>query len=102
MKEDDEMIRKIFILTTMIMLISITAVAEDHNYIYKSDIRTYIDNQEITSYNIGGKTLVKATDMRRYGFEVEWDEENRTVVIRCLSLPKEQPSLSNYEFEGMY
>ena len=28
---------------------SITAVAEDHNYIYKSDIRTYIDNQEITS-----------------------------------------------------
>ena len=28
------------------MLISITAVAEDHNYIYKSDIRTYIDNQE--------------------------------------------------------
>ena len=33
MKEDDEMIRKIFILTTMIMLISITAVAEDHNYI---------------------------------------------------------------------
>ena len=102
MKEDDDMIRKIFILTTMIMLISITAVAEDHNYIYKSDIRTYIDNQEITSYNIGGKTLVKATDMRRYGFEVEWDEENRTVVIRCLSLPKEQPSLSNYEFEGMY
>ena len=26
----------------------------------------------------------------------------RQVVIRCLSLPKEQPSLSNYEFEGMY
>ena len=71
MKEDDEMIRKIFILTTMIMLISITAVAEDHNYIYKSDIRTYIDNQEITSYNIGGKTCVdmvlKLNGMRRIG-----------------------------------
>lgn len=102
MKEEDEMIRKISILTAIIMLISITAVAEEHHYIYKSNIRTYIDDQEITSYNIGGKTLVKAADMRLYGFEVEWDEENRTVAIRCLSLPKEQPSLSDYEFEGMY
>ena len=84
MKEDDEMIRKIFILTTMIMLISITAVAEDHNYIYKSDIRTYIDNQEITSYNIGGKTLVKATDMRRYGFVYHYRKNN--LLCQTMSL----------------
>ena len=62
MKEDDEMIRKIFILTTMIMLISITAVAEDHNYIYKSDIRTYIDNQE-TCVDM----VLKLNGMRRTG-----------------------------------
>ena len=62
MKEDDEMIRKIFILTTMIMLISITAVAEDHNYIYKSDIRTYIDNQQ-TCVDM----VLKLNGMRRTG-----------------------------------
>ena len=63
------------------MLISITAVAEDHNYIYKSDIRTYIDNQEIlgetvttdidvyfgthrvTSYNTGGNMMICVEEM---------------------------------------
>lgn len=96
------MTRKISILTAIIMLIGITAVAKEHHYIYKSDIRTYIDNQEITSYNIGGKTLVKAADMRRYGFEVDWNEDSRTVSIDFLSLPEEQPSVSDYEFAGMY
>lgn len=78
------------------------ASAEENGYIYKSDIRTYIDGMEITSYNIGGKTVVKAIDLRPYGFDVIWNEESRTVNITGTEIPSIPPAKTIYNFEGMY
>lgn len=96
------MYKKLLIALVLCLTAFNTASAEENGYIYKSDIRTYIDGMEITSYNIGGKTVVKAIDLRPYGFDVEWDEESRSVNITGTELPSLTPAKSAYNFEGMY
>lgn len=48
-------------------------------HVYSTDIVTYVDGMPITSYNIGGKTVIAAKDLMEYGFQVNWSEEDRTV-----------------------
>lgn len=50
------------------------------NY-YDTDIITYLDGQPITAYNIGGRTYILAEQMRDFGYEVIWDEIERTLDI---------------------
>ena len=71
--------------------------------IYQSDIRVFVNNQEIPSYNIGGQTMIAPSDMStsntnnfeqcnlnqklgysNAGFRTEWDASTRTVKITSL------------------
>lgn len=48
---------------------------------YHTDIVTVFNGVEFESYNIGGQTVIPATDLRNLGYNVVWDEENRRVLI---------------------
>lgn len=47
----------------------------------KSDIRAYIDYTPIKSYNVDGYTYVIAEELRNYGFDVVWSNEDRSLRI---------------------
>lgn len=46
-----------------------------------TDICAYINNYIIPSYNIEGYTGIVAEDLRNYGFDVIWNEDERTLSI---------------------
>lgn len=50
------------------------------NY-YETDIVTTLNGKEIESYNIGGRTMICAEAMRDFGYNVDWNEEERTLKI---------------------
>ncbi len=50
------------------------------NY-YETDIVTYLDDRPITAYNIGGRTYIHAEEMQKFGYEVVWDGNARTLNI---------------------
>lgn len=50
-------------------------------YYYETDIVTYLDNEPITAYNIGGRTYIHAEEMRKFGYTVNWNEKERTLDI---------------------
>ncbi len=90
------MIRKVILFSALFAAVyGITAHAEVGDAIgnvYATDILAYMDGAPIASYNIGGKTVIKAADLRDYGFEVTFDEEKRkadiVTVLRPDSLPQ--------------
>ena len=47
----------------------------------KSDIKAYIDYTPIGSYNVDGYTYVIAEELRNYGFDVIWNNDERTLKI---------------------
>nr|WP_275422740.1 hypothetical protein [Paenibacillus mucilaginosus] len=49
--------------------------------VLSTDIRALVNGQPIPSMNIGGYTAVAAEDLRRYGFEVAWSPQSRTLTI---------------------
>lgn len=49
--------------------------------VLSTDIVVFIDSQPIHSYNIDNQTYVIAEDLAGYGFDVQWDKENRTISI---------------------
>ena len=50
-------------------------------YAKYTDISAYINHYPITSYNINDYTAVVAEDLRNYGFNVEWNGDNRSLNI---------------------
>lgn len=48
---------------------------------YETDIKAYLNGEEITSCNIGGRTCISAEEMANHGYEVIWDAEERTLKI---------------------
>lgn len=52
---------------------------------YYTDIKSYVRGQLINSYNIGGKTVITAEDLRSYGFNVYWDAAGRALYITDIS-----------------
>lgn len=50
------------------------------NY-YETDIVTTLNGKEIESYNIGGRTFICAEAMADFGYDVKWNEEDRTLKI---------------------
>lgn len=50
-------------------------------HIYHTDIITYLDGNEIRSYNVNGRTAIVVEDLRNYGYDVIWNEENRTLNV---------------------
>lgn len=48
---------------------------------YHTDIVTYFNGVAIESYNLGGQTVIPATKLRDFGYDVIWDGDNRRVLI---------------------
>ena len=48
---------------------------------YHTDIVTYFEGKVIESYNLNGLTVIPATALRDFGYEVIWDGDNRKVYI---------------------
>lgn len=46
-----------------------------------SDIKAYINGNEIPCYNIDNKIAVITSDLRNYGFDTKWDANARTIAI---------------------
>ena len=57
---------------------TIGAVAGSYYY---TDIVTYFNGVAIESYNLGGQTVIPATALRNFGYDVIWDADNRRVLI---------------------
>lgn len=51
------------------------------NKIVYTDIATYINHYPIPSYSYNGNMLVVAEDLRNYGFNVDWNNDTRTLNI---------------------
>ena len=58
-----------------------TAQGKVTGEVLNTDIAAYIDGHPIRSYNVNGWTGIVAEDLRDYGFDVFWDEEQRTLHI---------------------
>lgn len=61
--------------------------------IYSTDIVAYIDNAVIKSYNIGGRTVIPIEDLIYYGFEINWDGENRILSANISIEPESLPDI---------
>lgn len=48
---------------------------------YHTDIVTYFNGVAIESYNLDGQTVIPATVLRDFGYDVIWDGTNRKVLI---------------------
>ena len=48
---------------------------------YETDIVTTLNGSPIESYNIGGRTFIVAEAMRDFGYNVDWDEDARTLTV---------------------
>lgn len=76
--------------------VSVFAYGEVCGEVLNTDIKAYINEKPIKSYNIDGWTGIVAEDLRDYGFYVDWDESNRTLNI-ATSLINEVTA--TYQFE---
>lgn len=87
--------KKIMLFFVLLAGLSVTAYAapgDTAGHIYTTDIVADIDGMAVPSYNIGGKTVVIAEDLEPYGFEVIWNEEERTLSVYTKAMPKELPA----------
>ncbi len=62
-------------------LVSHSAYADVIGEVLSTDITAYIDEQPIESFNINDYTYVIAEDLRGYGFNVDWNGDERTLNI---------------------
>lgn len=72
----------IFILICAFGSISFAEVGDIKGYATYTDICAYINHYPITSYNVNDCTVVVAEDLRNYGFDVEWNPDNRSLGIK--------------------
>ncbi len=57
------------------------AVGETAGDYYYTDIVTTLNGKEIESYNIGGRTCILAEALSDFGYNVDWNEAERTLTI---------------------
>ncbi len=78
--------KKTFLTTLILIILLISApvfakpgdIAGEY---YCTDIKTYLNGAQIDSINIGGQTLINAEAMYYYSFNVQWNEDARTLYI---------------------
>ncbi|MGE4486152.1 MAG: hypothetical protein AB7C97_13700, partial [Oscillospiraceae bacterium] len=51
--------------------------------VYATDIKTYVGGEEVRAYNVGGKTLVRITELAKYGYLL-YDDGARMVTLDML------------------
>lgn len=76
-----------FLLVLLIVAIAFPAHALERSPgdrlgdVLNTDIRVFINGQQIMGYNIDGWTYVVAEDLRAFGLSVHWDAGARTIAI---------------------
>lgn len=88
----------VILLSCMLATASVNCYAKDTicGEVLNTDIKAYINGNPIKSYNINGWTGIKAEDLRQYGFDVEWNSDERTLSV--IKNPTEKCT-ANYQFE---
>ena len=61
--------------------INYSPVASVVKEVLHTDIKAYIDDRPIRSFNIDGYTAIVAEDLSLYGFRVEYNDSNRSLYI---------------------
>lgn len=69
------------LLLVCILLFPNMVIASAQKIAVKSDIKAYIDYTPVKSYNVDGYTYVIAEELRHYGFDVIWNNDERTLKI---------------------
>ena len=71
------------ILTALLtaIMFGVSAKAAIIDVVYSTDIGVVIDGQPIQAYNIDGNMYVIAENLRSYGFDVVWNDVDRTLKI---------------------
>ncbi len=78
--------KRFLLAITLILSLSLeTVVFADTNNIIgtalNTDIVAYINNYAIPSYAVNGQSAIVAEELRNFGFDVNWDEGTRTLLI---------------------
>lgn len=73
--------RLIVILLLLIITTGMCANASSDIPAYYTDIKSYINVSSIPSVNINGETYVLIEELNKYGFEVVWNESERTLTV---------------------
>lgn len=73
------------VLVAVCLALTVSAVAiragDVVDYVLATDIRAFIDGYEIPSYNVSGRLCVVAEDLRGYGFNVDWNAEEKSLKV---------------------
>ncbi len=56
-------------------------IGERRGVYYATDIKTYLNGSVIESYNFGGRTFIVAEKMAEHGYNVIWNNDDRTLKI---------------------
>lgn len=75
----------VILVVLLVMTSSVTGMAttgEVVGEVLGTDIKATIDGMVIPSYNINGTTAIIARDLSGYGFDVQWQEDTRSVQIQ--------------------
>lgn len=76
--------KKFIFLITFLLVICISAQAKPGDvagFYYSTDIKTYLNGEQIHAINIGGETLISAEDMYYHSFAVWWNGNDRILEI---------------------
>ena len=72
----------LLIIMILVIVCSITTSASQIiSSVLTTDIKAYINGDEIPAYNINGNMVIIGSDLRNYGFNVEYNNETRTSTI---------------------
>ena len=71
----------ITLLLIFIIKLGMCANASSDISAYYTDIKSYVNLSAIPSVNINGQTYVLVEELGKYGFEVIWNESDRTLTV---------------------
>ncbi len=73
------------VVSILIMAVNVVTTSADigdiEGYTTYTDIKAYINHFAIESYNVNGVTVVGAEDLRNFGFNVDWNPDERALYI---------------------
>ena len=84
--------KKILFVLAILSLFTISVhakVGDVKETIYNSDILTKVHGRDIDSFCIDGVTLIKAEDLRDYGYTVTYDDNIRALFIKKTGIIKD-------------
>jgi len=81
MKKIISFILCVFVILSLSTTVSFAKTGDIIGYAKYTDISAYINHYPITSYNINDYTAVVAEDLRNYGFDVVWNDAERSLSI---------------------